>query len=556
MYAFLYLNKYGIIYFDMNIKKGKNVVISMLGSVLDAKAVGKPKRFEQWRPNVAIALNTELAIDQFEFVFDTAHQYMADSIKEDIKLVNPHIKINTYPIELHNPWDFQEVYAKWYEFACAYPFVDENNYFIHMTTGTHVSQICLFLLTESHFLRGKLLQTSPQGNTPKGAYQIVDLDLSKYDLLSSRFFVQQYKDQSQLKSGVKTRNSHFNELIAELEKVAVNALQPILLLGATGVGKTQLAQRIYALKKQRQQLTGQWVSVNCATLRGEHLLSTLFGHVKGAFTGAVTKREGLLKKAHKGLLFLDEIGELGANEQAMLLQVLEEKTFTPLGSDTPLSSDFQLLAGTNTDLYLAVQKGLFRADLLARLNIWQYHLPALCQRREDIAPNLDYELAKYAQTYHKKVRFNQQARHLYLQFAESENSPWYGNFRDLNASVIRMAVLAEQGVIGISQVQAEIVRLQNNWQVACEMPQDLYRRYPVLLQLDEFEQVQLAHVIRVCLQSKSQAEAGRKLFAVSRQQSIKKGKIPNDGHRLHQYLKKFNLNFKTLNLGGCDIKRH
>ncbi len=126
-------------------------------------------------------------------------------------------------------------------------------------------------------------------------------------------------------------------------------------------------------------------------------MSTLFGHVKGAFTGALRERPGILRAADKGVLFLDEIGELGNDEQAMLLQALEEKTFLPLGSDREAHSDFQLIAGTNRDLLSAVREGLFREDLLARINLWTFTLPGLRSRPEDIEPNLQFELDQFAQ---------------------------------------------------------------------------------------------------------------------------------------------------------------
>ena len=104
-------------------------------------------------------------------------------------------------------------------------------------------------------------------------------------------------------------------------------------------------------------------------------MSALFGHEKGAFTGATTAREGLLRAAHEGMLFLDEIGELGCDEQAMLLRAIEEKKFLPVGADKEASSDFQLIAGTNRELTRAVEEGRFREDLLARINLWTFCLP-------------------------------------------------------------------------------------------------------------------------------------------------------------------------------------
>ena len=174
-------------------------------------------------------------------------------------------------------------------------------------------------------------------------------------------------------------------------------------------------------------------------------MATLFGHTKGAFTGAVNQRDGLLRKADKGVLFLDEIGELGIDEQTMLLRALEEKLFLPVGSDREISSDFHLIAGTNQDLYQRASAGTFREDLLARIDMWVFELPSLRQRLEDIEPNLEYELEQSSQRLGLQVTMNTDAKVEYLSFAESSTASWPRNFRDLNASVMRMATLAPGG---------------------------------------------------------------------------------------------------------------
>src|SRR4029077_8241156 len=217
------------------------------------------------------------------------------------------------------------------------------------------------------YLPGRLLQASParERNAP-GTIKIIDLDLSQYDRIASRFRQETHDAVSYLKGGIDTRNAAFNQLIDRIEQVAVATRDPLLLMGPTGAGKSRLARRIYELKKLRHAVTGDFIDVNCATLRGDGAMSTLFGHVKGAFTGALRDRPGVLRAADKGMLFLDEIGELGTDEQAMLLRALEERTFLPLGSDREAHSDFQLIAGTNRDLLVAVREGRFREDLLAR----------------------------------------------------------------------------------------------------------------------------------------------------------------------------------------------
>jgi transcriptional regulatory protein RtcR len=294
-----------------------------------------------------------------------------------------------------------------------------------------------------------------------------------------------------------------------------------------------LARRVFELKKLRHQIEGDFVEVNCATLQGEGAGSTLFGHKKGAFTGAITDRPGLLRTAQGGLLFLDEIGELGLDEQAMLLKAVEEKRFLPLGADREAHSDFQLIAGTNKDLRAEIAAGRFREDLFARINLWTYTLPGLAQRREDIAPNMDHQLALVAQELGKQVRLTTEARTAYLRFAMAPDASWRGNFRDLSASITRLATLAEHGRVGIALVQAEIARLRWQWQAhlvpASGTAGTAGRTVPMLQPslddllgdaaqtLDSFDRLQLQAVIAECRQHHNISEAGRALFDVSRQ---------------------------------------
>jgi transcriptional regulatory protein RtcR len=281
-----------------------------------------------------------------------------------------------------------------HDFTRSYPFdPEQHDYYVHITTGTHVAQICLYLLTEANYIPAKLLQTSPSKDGVQGCYQVIDLDLSRYDQIASRFAREAQDGIAYLKGGIATHNPAFNNLISQLEHVSIKSSAPMLLTGPTGAGKSRLAKRIYELKKQRGLVTGKLVEVNCAILRGDNAMSALFGHVRGAYTGAMNPRMGLLREADKGLLFLDEIGELGLDEQAMLLRAIEDKVFMPLGSDREVGSDFQLIVGTNRNLFEQVQLGQFREDLLARINLWTYQLPSLKQRIEDLEPNIEHELS-------------------------------------------------------------------------------------------------------------------------------------------------------------------
>ena len=357
-----------------------NVVIGLLGTTLDAGR--NQDRWQSWRPTVAICRQPDFVVKRLELLHGLRDKSLAQLLAKDIAAVSPETTVRLNEIEFGDPWDFERVYETLFKFARAYPFeADEEDYLIHITTGTHVAQICLFLLTESRYLPGRLLQASPERDrAASGEIKIIDLDLSKYDGIASRFRQEQSDAVSYLKGGIDTRNEAFNQLIDRIEQVAIATRDPLLLMGPTGAGKSKLARRIFELKKLRHTVTGEFVDVNCATLRGDAAMSTLFGHVKGAFTGALRDRPGILRTADKGVLFLDEIAELGVDEQAMLLRALEEKTFLPFGSDREVHSDFQLIAGTNRDLLVAVRQGRFREDLLARMNLWSFTLPGLRSR--------------------------------------------------------------------------------------------------------------------------------------------------------------------------------
>ena len=529
------------------------VVLSLLGPTLDA-GFGRD-RWTRWRPNVALCQYEDLVVSRLELLYDPQFTRLARVVAEDVEQVSPETDVREHLLPIADPWDFEEVYGALHDFARGYAFAPEREeYLVHITTGTHVAQICLFLLTESRRWPGRLLQTNPpkgRGAEPAGTYSVIDLDLSRYDRLASRFREEATEGQSLLKAGIATRNAAFNVLIAELEHVAAATRAPLLLLGPTGAGKTQLARRIHALKKTRQKLEGRLVEVNCATLAGDQAKSALFGHTRGAFTGATEGRAGLLRAAHGGLLFLDEIGALGLDEQAMLLHAVEDKAFYPVGADKPVTSDFQLIAGTNEDLFAASARGSFRPDLLARLNLWTFELPGLRDRIEDLPPNLDFELEQAGVALGARVAMSREARERYLAFAASGEALWSGNFRDLNASVLRMATMARGGRIDAAGVEREVERLRRTWaalggaaSTATRAPGGGQDVLSALLgqaadDLDRFDRVQLEDVVNVCVAARSLSDAGRILFAASR---AKKASI-NDADRLRKYLARFGLTF-------------
>lgn len=525
-------------------------LIGLVGTKLDS---GRSQdRWSKWRPSVAACQHEDLLIRHFDLLYEPRHLELAEVIAGDIGSVSPETKVKLHPLAFQDPWDFEEVFAGLHEFARSTSFdTDHNDYLIHITTGSHVQQICLFLLAESRHIPGRLLQTSPPSRdiTDAGSFRIIDLDLSRYDALATRFAEEKQEGLTFLKSGIETRNTTFNRMIEQIERVAIASKSPMLITGPTGAGKTRLARRIYDLKRRREQLSGEFVEVNCATLRGDQAMSTLFGHIKGAFTGATNNRPGLLMAADKGLLFLDEIGELGSDEQAMLLRAVEERRFLPVGADREVASEFQLIAGTNRNLQQSVVDGRFREDLLARINLWTFELPGLAARREDLEPNLDFELQRISDTTGHRVSMSREARTAFLKWGQSSDAKWSANFRDLNAAVIRMATLARSGRISEADVQEECDRLQRLWTASksdskTETLQILHSclRSQQIEQIDMFDRFQLASVLEVCRECRSMSEAGRRLFAVSRQARTS----INDSDRLKKYLARFELSWSDI----------
>jgi transcriptional regulatory protein RtcR len=300
-------------------------------------------------------------------------------------------------------------------------------------------------------------------------------------------------------------------------------------------------------------VAGDFVEVNCATLRGDAAMSALFGHVKGSFTGAITDRDGLLKRAHNGIAFLDEIGELGLDEQAMLLRALEEKTFRPMGSDREIKSDFQLMAGTNRDLAQRVAERTFREDLLARIELWTFKLPSLRERPEDIEPNLDWELELCARSLGVRITMNREARARFVAFATSHEALWTGNFRDFSAAVVRMATLSHGGRIDLAVVEEEISLLKSRWNpspspppTATILPTGNALLNQVLKNgcdsIDRFDRAQLIDVIQVCRSCATLSAAGRELFSVSRTTRTS----ANDADRLRKYLLRHGLTWESV----------
>jgi transcriptional regulator with PAS, ATPase and Fis domain len=216
---------------------------------------------------------------------------------------------------------------------------------------------------------------------------------------------------------------------------------PVLLLGETGTGKEVVARSIHSVDP-----LGPFVTIDCSSLVGPLMESELFGHVKGAFTGAVTPKTGLIEVADGGTAFFDEIGELPLDLQAKLLRVLQEKEFRPVGSHTHRRSDFRVIAATNRDLAKEVEKGTFRRDLFYRLNVVNLRLAPLRDRKEDIPALVAHFLARHA----KGHTLTQETLEAMLSY------DWPGNVRELENCLERACAFSSGPVIQLADLPTPI----------------------------------------------------------------------------------------------------
>jgi transcriptional regulator with GAF, ATPase, and Fis domain len=246
--------------------------------------------------------------------------------------------------------------------------------------------------------------------------------------------------------------SMFEEIVgvsAPLKKVLsrISRVAPtnssVLITGETGTGKELVARAIH---RRSQRSSHAFVSVNCAVIPRDLIASELFGHEKGAFTGATQRRLGRFELAEKGTIFLDEVGELPAETQIALLRVLQEHEFERIGGTGSIRADVRVVAATNRDLEAAIAAGTFRSDLYYRLNVFPIEMPTLRERNEDIPLLVGYFLERYARKAGKSFQMvNKQSLDLLQSY------PWPGNIRELQNVIERSVIVSDAEIFSVDE---------------------------------------------------------------------------------------------------------
>jgi two-component system response regulator PilR (NtrC family) len=239
------------------------------------------------------------------------------------------------------------------------------------------------------------------------------------------------------------RSPKMQEVLRMIKKTAGSDLN-VLVTGESGTGKELVAAALYNLSPRSDK---SFVAINCASFPEGLLESELFGHMKGAFTGAVQNKKGLFEMADRGTLFLDEVGEMPINLQSKLLRAIEIGTFRRVGGTTDINVNTRIIAATNKDLKEAVAKNLFREDLYFRLNVIPIHLPPLRERKEDILPLVDHFIKKYSDS---RRQVSGKALKLLMDYE------WKGNIRELENAIERVLLFTDTEIITDIDLPAEI----------------------------------------------------------------------------------------------------
>ena len=292
------------------------------------------------------------------------------------------------------------------------------------------------------------------------------------------------------RADIVSRSAVMEEVLNQARRLAKTE-SSVLISGASGTGKELLARAIHRASER----SGEFVAVNCAAIPEALFESELFGHAKGAFTGASRERTGLFEHANGGTMFLDEIGDMPVSLQAKLLRVLQERRVRPVGSNSVLPIDTRVISATNHDLESAMDDGRFREDLFYRLNVLELHIPVLSERREDIPGLVAHKLEELARDTGNTKRFSPGATELLV------SAEWPGNVRQLFNLVEKTAALAPSPVISVRQVKQSLGDQSAALRPFAEAREDFTRSY--LIELMRLSQGNVSKAARMAKRNRT-----------------------------------------------------
>ena len=392
--------------------------------------------------------------------FDQVILFDTPNTRENTRLTNialevrhPNLNVAVRDLPLNDPTDYLEILAwlrqHYQEISSVHPQAD---YFISVASGTPQMHACWFLLAASGEMPATLLHIRPLKFVTADRPLLEEVDLTRpgFPEVRSSLAAPEIPDlpppdleKAIRQSGIVGDHPSIHKALETCALLAPSAA-PVLILGETGTGKELFARFIHRLSGRP---ADRFIPVNCGAIPAELVESLLFGHVKGAFTGALRDQAGKFTQAHSGTLFLDELGELPPAAQVKLLRVLQDGVVEPLGAGKGQQVDVRLIAATNKDLRRAVREGQFREDLYYRLNVGEIQLSPLRERRSDI-PKLALHVLDRL-----NARLKRPKRLTPAALSRLQGQAWPGNVRDLENALERSALLSNKDLLDADDLQ-------------------------------------------------------------------------------------------------------
>lgn len=516
-----------------------------------APAPAAPPGHQPWHPILHLAQLEGRRADELVLLHTPSQLDEAERLRDELTRAHG-TDVALHPLAITDPNDFDQIYDALRHLAQEYEFdTTVDDYLVHASAGSSVAQACLVLMAQRQQLPAQLLWTWPpwESATP---HRIRGADLARDD--AERESIRIEANEVDIDPLLRSRNPGMQEMLGKVQlRARLNI--PLTFLGETGTGKSALGKLAHTIKLEHLGRSGPLVQRNCSTVREDLAPSILFGHKRGAFTGAVADQLGWFLEAHGGTLFLDEFALLSWDVQGMLLSALEDHHVTPVGAPKPVATDIHLVVATNRDVEEEVLAGRIRDDLWARLGPAVFRLPPLRERTEDIEPTLPLALRQASARIGRHVTMLPEAWSTFVAFATSSEARWVGNFREYFGSVLAMAMdVQATGVITLREVQGEIAVLRKRWSRGglATMPSHAAVNAllpPRLQRIDLFDKVSLVQMIRACEASATLADAGRILFDVT-SRDLKRPAAAGD--RLRKALKAHALTFEQIKAGRIE----
>lgn len=386
------------------------------------------------------------------FLFDTpTTRNITSNTKEAINALCPDCEVHILDMNLSDPTNYRDIFGGLNKHTHT---IQEKygsaHFFISVASGTPQMHACWVLLAASGEIPSKILHVRPPRFVTKDLPPVSEIDLSSDEFPSVRFksgsfHIDEHEvDVDSARAQLGIVGDHPTMLKAlEMGALLANSQVPILITGETGTGKELFARYVHVLSGRPRDT---FVAVNCAAIPEDLVESILFGHKKGAFTGAISDQTGKFDAANKGTLFLDELGELPAPAQAKLLRVLQDRMVEPIGQTKGHVVDVRIVAATNRDLRKQIRKGSFREDLYYRLNVGEIKLPSLQERRSDISKLALHILDRLNSSLKRPRRLTADA------LGRLQAHSWEGNIRDLENVIERSVRLSRVEVLDASDL--------------------------------------------------------------------------------------------------------